>query len=344
MNQNLPEPSQKKWIPDGFHFLGPEDSKDRRIILETVSGILKKKGYSEVFLPAFDYSSTFLQTISTPNSSSLFRIRDLSGNEISPSIDPTVQAVKGMAGFSHQRENQNIFYIGRIFRESAKGSVSRKEVLQIGAESIGVSGKENTFKILEELNEIISILPIEDKLTLVLGNVNLFHSIVREFKLSPSEIEILSTLLYQKNVNEIERIFGEKKNNSILIRLLSALVLNFDLDSLKNSLKIASPSKGLQKNLNSVLEDTFWIFQSWESKKRKIDLCIDFSLLRDLNYYTGFVFQGYLQGSPNPVLTGGAYDHLYEMFSGVQRDASGYALIVNILEASLKNPLSDSKS
>lgn len=43
MNQNLPEPSQKKWIPDGFHFLGPEDSKDRRIILETVSGILKKK-------------------------------------------------------------------------------------------------------------------------------------------------------------------------------------------------------------------------------------------------------------------------------------------------------------
>lgn len=116
-----------------------------------------------------------------------------------------------MAGFSHQRENQNIFYIGRIFRESAKGSVSRKEVLQIGAESIGASGNENTFKILEELNEIVSVLPLEDKLTLVLGNVNLFHSIVREFELSPSEIEILSTLLYQKNVNEIERIFGEKR-------------------------------------------------------------------------------------------------------------------------------------
>ncbi|EMO30833.1 ATP phosphoribosyltransferase regulatory subunit [Leptospira santarosai] len=340
MNQNLPEPSQKKWIPDGFHFLGPEDSKDRRILLETVSGILKKKGYSEVFLPAFDYSSTFLRTISAPDSSSLFRIRDLSGNELSPSIDLTVQAVKGMAGFSHQRENQNIFYIGRIFRENAKGSASRKETLQIGAESIGVSGKENTFKILEELNEIATVLSLEDKLTLVLGNVNLFHSIVREFELSPSEIEILSTLLYQKNVNEIERIFGEKKNH--LIRLLSALVLNFDLNSLKNSLKIASLSKDLQKNLNSVLEDTSWIFQSWESKKRKIDLCIDFSLLRDLNYYTGFVFQGYLQGSPDPVLTGGTYDHLYEMFSGIQREASGYALVVNTLEASLRAPLSES--
>ncbi len=42
-----------------------------------------------------------------------------------------------MAGFSHQRENQNIFYIGRVFRESTKGSVARKEILQIGAESIG---------------------------------------------------------------------------------------------------------------------------------------------------------------------------------------------------------------
>ncbi|PJZ58947.1 ATP phosphoribosyltransferase regulatory subunit [Leptospira barantonii] len=344
MNQNLPEPSQKKWIPDGFHFLGPEDSKDRRILLETVSGVLKKKGYSEVFLPAFDYSSTFLQTVSAPDSSSLFRIRDLSGNEISPSIDLTVQAVKGMAGFAHQRENQNIFYVGRVFRESAIGSVSRKEVLQIGAESIGASGKENTFKILEELDEIVSVLPLEDSLTLVLGNVNLFQSIVQEFELSSNEIEILSKLLYQKNVNEIERIFGDKKNHEILIRLLSALVLNFDLDSLKKSLNVSSLSSNLQKSLNSILEETSWIFQSWESKKRKIDLCIDFSLLRDLNYYTGFVFQGYLQGSPDPVLTGGAYDHLYEMFSGVQKDASGYAIVVNTLEASLRTPLPDSKS
>ncbi|PJZ40745.1 ATP phosphoribosyltransferase regulatory subunit [Leptospira kmetyi] len=344
MNQNLPEPSQKKWIPDGFHFLGPEDSKDRRILLETVSAVLKKKGYSEVFLPAFDYSSTFLQTVSAPDSSSLFRIRDLSGNEISPSIDLTVQAVKGMAGFSHQRENQNIFYVGRVFRENAQGSVSRKEVLQIGAESIGASGKENTFKILEELDEIVSLLPLEENLTLVLGNVNLFQSIVREFELSSGEIEILSKLLYQKNGNEIERIFGDKKNHEVLIRLLSALVLNFDLDSLKKSLNVSSLSENLQKSLNSILEETSWIFRSWESKKRKIDLCIDFSLLRDLNYYTGFVFQGYLQGSPDPVLTGGAYDHLYEMFSGVRRDASGYAIVVNTLEASLRTPLSDSKS
>ncbi|EMY78362.1 histidine--tRNA ligase [Leptospira weilii serovar Ranarum str. ICFT] len=344
MNQNLPEPSQKKWIPDGFHFLGPEDSKDRRILLETVSGVLKKKGYSEVFLPAFDYSSTFLQTVSAPDSSSLFRIRDLSGNEISPSIDLTVQAVKGMAGFSHQRENQNIFYIGRVFRESIKGSASRKEVLQIGAESIGVSGKENTFKILEELDEIVSLLPLENRLTLILGNVNLFQSIVQEFELGSNEIQILSTLLYQKNGNEIERIFGEKKNHSDLIRLLNALVLNFDPDSLRNSLNIASLSKDLQKSLNFILEETSWIFKSWESKKRKIDLCIDFSLLRDLNYYTGFVFQGYLQGSPDPVVTGGSYDHLYEMFSGVQKDASGYALVVNTLEVSLRSPVPDSKS
>lgn len=344
MNQKLPEPSQKKWIPDGFHFLGPEDSKDRRILLETVSGVLKKKGYSEVFLPAFDYSSTFLQTVSAPDSSSLFRIRDLSGNEISPSIDLTVQAVKGMAGFSHQKENQNIFYVGRIFRETAKGSVSRKEVLQIGAESIGASGKENTLRILEELDEIVSLLPLENELTLVLGNVNLFHSIVQEFSLSQSEIEILSALLYQKNVNEIERIFGEKKNHSHLIRLLNALVLNFNLDSLKNSLNLDSLSENLKKSLGLVLEETSWILKAWDSKKRKIDLCIDFSLLRDLNYYTGFVFQGYLQGSPDPVLTGGAYDHLYEMFSGVQKDASGYALVVNTLESSLKSPLSDLRS
>lgn len=121
--------------------------------------------------------------------------------------------------------------------------------------------------------------------------------------------------------------------------MFNSLALNFDPNSLKNSLNLNSLSKNLEKSLNSILEETYWIFDSWESKKRNIDLCIDFSLLRDLNYYTGFVFQGYLQDSPDPVLTGGTYDHLYEMFSGVQKNASGYALVVNTLESSLKTPL-----
>ncbi|EMO77782.1 hypothetical protein LEP1GSC127_3213 [Leptospira kirschneri str. 200801925] len=51
MNQNLPEPNQKKWIPDGFHFLGPEDSKYRRTLLETISGVLKKKGTRKYSYP-----------------------------------------------------------------------------------------------------------------------------------------------------------------------------------------------------------------------------------------------------------------------------------------------------
>lgn len=344
MNQNLPEPSQKKWIPDGFHFLGPDDSKDRRILLETVSGVLKKKGYSEVFLPAFDYSSTFLQTVSAPDTASLFRIRDASGNEISPSIDLTVQAVKGMAGFSHQRENQNIFYVGRIFKETGKGSVSRKEVMQIGAESLGASGKENTLRILEELDEILSVLPLDNRLTLVLGNVNLFRFIVEEFLLSPVEIEILSALLYQKNGSEIARIFGERKDATAFIRILNALILNFDLDSLKRSLRLDSLSGRWRENIERILEETAWIVNVWSSRKRKIDLCVDFSLLRDLNYYTGFVFQGYLEGFPDPVLTGGSYDHLYELFSGVPKNASGYALVVNTLESALKNPLSEFRS
>ncbi|PKA03729.1 histidine--tRNA ligase [Leptospira ellisii] len=99
-----------------------------------------------------------------------------------------------------------------------------------------------------------------------------------------------------------------------------------------------------RENIERILEETAWIVNVWSSRKRKIDLCVDFSLLRDLNYYTGFVFQGYLEGFPDPVLTGGSYDHLYELFSGVPKNASGYALVVNTLESALKNPLSEFRS
>ncbi|TGK02664.1 ATP phosphoribosyltransferase regulatory subunit [Leptospira langatensis] len=331
MTHNPPEFSEKKWIPDGFHFLGPNESSERRKLLDSLSSGLKGFGYSEVFLPSFDYSSSFLLTVSAEDSSALYRFRDSDGNEISPSADLTVQAVKGMAGFAHRKENQRIFYQGKIFRDYGRKSGSRKEVLQIGAEHIGGSGTSAILGILKEISSLFSQLSLKSPLTIVLGNVNVFHSVLESLELSRSEKRQLSFLLYRKNLPEI-RHFLEKKNGLKIFPILEALCLGFYSNAQDLASKLSSA--GLSNSFQKIVSETGEILKSL-GQVPGVEFCVDYTLIPDLEYYTGFVFQGYVSGSSEPILTGGSYDHLYELFSGTQKDACGFAIHIDSLESIL---------
>ena len=58
---------------------------------------------------------------------------------------------------------------------------------------------------------------------------------------------------------------------------------------------------------------------------------IDFSIVNDMNYYNGIVFQGYIKGIPSGVLSGGQYDKLMQRM-GRQSRAVGFAIYMDLLE------------
>ena len=62
-------------------------------------------------------------------------------------------------------------------------------------------------------------------------------------------------------------------------------------------------------------------------------LRLDFTMLSDLDYYNGIVFQGFLQGLPRAVLSGGRYDRLLRRF-GLPQSALGFALYLGELTRS----------
>ena len=39
-------------------------------------------------------------------------------------------------------------------------------------------------------------------------------------------------------------------------------------------------------------------------------ICVDFSVMNDMNYYNGFAFRGFIEGIPTGILSGGQYDKL----------------------------------
>jgi len=60
------------------------------------------------------------------------------------------------------------------------------------------------------------------------------------------------------------------------------------------------------------------------------DIYIDFSVANDISYYSGIIFQGYIEGIPARVLSGGRYDELMRKFSK-HTGAIGFAVYLDIL-------------
>lgn len=68
---------------------------------------------------------------------------------------------------------------------------------------------------------------------------------------------------------------------------------------------------------------------------------LDFSMVNNLNYYTGVIFKGYLQGLSQVALQGGRYDNLTEKF-GKKMEAIGFA--INLEEVFGKLVLEETKT
>jgi ATP phosphoribosyltransferase regulatory subunit len=58
---------------------------------------------------------------------------------------------------------------------------------------------------------------------------------------------------------------------------------------------------------------------------------LDFSVVNDMKYYNGIVFQGFVDGIPEGILSGGQYDKLMKQM-GKCSSAIGFAVYIDLLE------------
>lgn len=61
-------------------------------------------------------------------------------------------------------------------------------------------------------------------------------------------------------------------------------------------------------------------------------IAVDLSLVNDMQYYTGVLFRGYVQGVPTGVLSGGRYDGLLQRMQKNGMGAVGFAVNMNLLD------------
>ncbi len=210
-------------------------------------------------------------------------------------------------------KNEKLYYREGVFRYDRK-SHEYKEVNQIGLEVMGEIDITTDCEILSLAMKSLAL--ISDNYVLCISNTGIIGGIFEHLKITSYEIKnriIKSVKEKSKHVLEsiLDEISVSDEGKSMFYDLFDGKIPQID--------EVKDAADNLYKTLECMSALGF---------KDKIK--IDFSIINDLDYYTGTVFNGFIDGIPKVILSGGRYDGLVEKF-GSKVNAEGFAIYLDDL-------------
>ena len=140
--------------------------------------------------------------------------------------------------------------------------------------------------------------------------------------------EAVTQLIAEKNAHEIPRLCARYGiSEAVSEKLVRFVGLYGARDKVLAQLEPLCEGKAMQAALKELKELSAEL-DTWKDGDK---VRFDFSLVNDMRYYDGLVLQGYVQGIPDVILTGGQYDRLMKRM-GRKSGAIGFALYLDLLE------------
>ncbi|MDH4199448.1 MAG: ATP phosphoribosyltransferase regulatory subunit [Spirochaetia bacterium] len=321
---------RKTRSPYGFPFLDPRATENLYAMIEKIKKLLIDENYRGVIPGTLDFPETF-QEYETFDA---FHSRDSHGEDLYLRSDATAQIIKGFANFlehSHEKINEyKYFYVLPVFRDARKSYPRLREIYQVGAENIGMDS-DMAMPELVYLADKMMKQTIGKETRFIIGDVRVLHYI-SEYS---SSIKIKDMIL-NRDVPSLSKEFGELGWDLSMVNQMWSVMLyapellewkerwNFIKSKLNNKLHQAfmNEIERLSAPVQKIHADI---------EKKGVNISWEPLLVRNVEYYTGFIFEGYVEGLSVAPLRGGSYDNLVGKYSRRDMTACGFALDMSSL-------------
>jgi len=226
--------------------------------------------------------------------------------------------------FAQEKVNEilskKVYYYDNVFRITDDINYHSQEKKQLGLENIGESGFEADAELIHLAGKSLDIL--SDEYLIDVSNIKYIKGILKAASLTTLNENQILEMIHQKNLcdlsKKLEELNLEPKISEAIMELPN---LYGDFKSiLDKAKKYVFNEKSREALLE--LEELCKILQDYGSLK---NVNLDLSMITDLKYYSGTIFQGYINGISSEVLKGGRYDDLAKNF-GKDLPAIGFAI------------------
>ena len=193
--------------------------------------------------------------------------------------------------------------------------------MQTGLECIGDIGTYNICEVLTLAAK--SLEAISENYVLDISHMGLISSVLEG--INDETKSLILKYISEKNTHDIVALC-EKEN--IDSKTITELV---SVNGTPKEIKEKLLKIDFGENCSASLSEVFETANILENLPQSEHIHFDFSIINDMNYYSGIVFKGYIEGIPTGILTGGRYDLLMNKM-GKKNAAIGFAVYLDFLE------------
>jgi len=281
--------------------------------------LYKQFGYTQYETSRFEEYELYARNKAFLPSDEIITFAGAGGKLMALRPDVTLSIVKNATdGMAYK-----LFYNENVYRPALFGNVL-KERMQAGVECIGEIDLYSTAEVIVLAQRSLDILG--GRCSLDISHMGFISGLFDSADLLPAQQDQLLRSLGKKNAPEIAALCAEfGLSQAFRDKITSLVKLYGPLDDEKLG-ALKSIAVGVK------CEDALAELTALSAILKEFGVLVhlDFSIVNDLSYYSGIIFQGYIEGMPAKVLSGGRYDKLLQKF-GKKSGAIGFAVYLDLL-------------
>lgn len=317
-------------LPAGTRDWLPDELRRKRAVEDVLRGVFERWAYAEAQTPNFERFDVLELGLGNSLTAETFLFNDRSGTQLALRPEMTTPIARLVSTRMREAELPlRLSYVQPVYRYEDPQEGRMREFTQAGLELIGAESADADAESLFSAIEALDALGLDDALFDV-NHAAVVDGILSSLGLAPAEIVDAKSLIAKRNLvalraqlEKIER--GEAAE--ILVRLVMTRGRREVIEAARPLCRSERSRAGLER-LEILLARA--VERGYGER-----IHIDLSLLRDFQYYTGVVFEGFVGEVGFSLCGGGRYDELLPRF-GFNAGACGWSASIERLLIALE--------
>jgi ATP phosphoribosyltransferase regulatory subunit len=291
---------------------------------------MRRWGYRHVITPLVESMDVLDLGLGVEQRRRLFKFTDARGDVVALVGERTVPVARLVAGkLRGAALPLRLCYAGPVVSTDEARFQHRRETYQVGAELIGASGAAADAEVIALAARCLEATGIR-RYQIDVGHAEFFHGIMDAVRLPDDLKAAVRSALQARDFVALEALLEDTPLRSAEHELL----LRFP--ALRGGVEILEAAAGLVRNERS--ERALAELRSVHGLLVEHGIAgvvnLDLGAIRDFDYYTGIIFEGYGPDFGRPVAQGGRYDGLLARF-GRPAPATGFVVQLDLVSEML---------
>jgi ATP phosphoribosyltransferase regulatory subunit len=317
-------------LPAGTRDWLPPELQRKRAVEAVLRGVFERWAYAEIQTPGFERFDALELGWGDGIVEKAFLFNDRGGTQLVLRPEMTTPVARLVS--TRMREAPlpiRLSYVQSAYRYEEPQEGRMREFTQAGLELIGSSGVDADAESLFTALEALDALGLTDA-RFDLNHAAIIDGVLANLNWSAAQVAECKGLIAGRNIVALRKLLAEGGRGDVAEDLVALVMLRGREDVLQLATARCSTSEGREgiERLRELLAraDRLGFGER---------LAVDLSLLRDVSYYTGFIFEGFAGEVGFALCGGGRYDSLLPRF-GFDAGAVGWSVNVERLLIALE--------